>query len=296
MHFSASAGKRRPVSWYFLILGVSVMFSLLLGACGSTGSTGGSNSQAGTPKVSIAPPNNLMNAGVLSVGSELTYPPKEFTDTATGKATGFDIELITEMAKRMGLQTNIVSTRFDTIIDDLNNKRFDVVISGMHITPQREQKADFVEYARSGESLLVAKGNPEQLSTYDQLCGKKVGVQGGSLQQDRLNEASKKCTQAGKQPIQLTVLASQAEVVGLLVNKRVDATLQVSAISSYYLKQNPGTLDVGKTVMNTSVEGIAIRKGDTAMKTAVQKAFDEVKADGTYKKLLDKWGLDDESL
>lgn len=290
MHVATFLARRRP--WYTLLFSVGLVLTLLLTACG--GSTA-APSVSGT-KASITPPNNLMVPGTLSVGSELTYPPKEFVDTTTGQPTGFDIDLITAMADRMGLKTSIVSTRFDTIIDDLNNKRFDIVISGMHVTPARLQKADFVEYVRSGESLLVSKGNPENIKTYSDLCGKKVGVQGGTIQQDHLKATSTECTKNGKAPVQVTVLTSQNEVVNLLVNKRVDATLQVDAVSSYYLKQNPGTLDASSTIVNASPEGIAIRKGDATMKTAIQKALASVKADGTYKKLLDKWGLANEAI
>jgi polar amino acid transport system substrate-binding protein len=286
MHLSFFLSRKRS---YVML--ASMLLMLLLTACGNT------NTQpASPPKASVAAPNDLMVPGALSVGSELTYPPKEFVDTATGKPTGFDIDLITAMADRMGLKTNIVSTRFDTIIDDLNNKRFDVIISGMHVTPAREQKVDFIKYVRSGESLLVSKGNPENIKAYTDLCGKKVGVQGGTIQQDHLNATSTQCTKSGKAPIGITVLTSQNEVINLLVNKRVDATLQVDAVSSYYLKQNSGTLEVAGEIVNADPEGIAVRKGDTSMNMAIQKALAAVKADGTYKKLLDKWGLSNEAI
>src|SRR5262245_12625627 len=129
MHLSTSLSRRR--SWYVPLVGMLLALTLLLTACGGESA----QSTSSTKKASVTPPNNLMVPGTLSVGSELTYPPKEFVDTASGDPTGFDIDLITAMADRMGLKTNIVSTRFDTIIDDLNNKRFDVVISGMHVTP-----------------------------------------------------------------------------------------------------------------------------------------------------------------
>src|SRR5207248_10687836 len=118
-------GKRKSLR--ILLVALFVVFSLLLAACGSSGGTGSASTP--TAKPSIAPPTDLITPGTLTVGSDTTYPPQEFVDTATGKPTGFDIDLITEMAKRMGLQAKIVKANFDTIIDDLNAKRYDVVIS-----------------------------------------------------------------------------------------------------------------------------------------------------------------------
>ena len=99
--------------------------------------------------------------GTLTVGSDTTYPPQEYIDTATNKATGFDVDLITAIAQRMGLKANVVTTKFPTIIDDLGNKRFDVVISALTINAARQQKVDFVPYFNAGESLLVQNGNPK---------------------------------------------------------------------------------------------------------------------------------------
>ena len=92
-------------------------------------------SPTATVKASIAAPTNLITAGTLTVGSDTTYPPQEFLDTDDAiQYTGFDVDLITEMAARMGLKANIVKTDFTTIIDNLVNKRFDVVISAVTIS------------------------------------------------------------------------------------------------------------------------------------------------------------------
>ncbi|QBD78622.1 ABC transporter substrate-binding protein [Ktedonosporobacter rubrisoli] len=317
MLHSNCGSQKRLFSRSSLIVGLLVILTMVLAACGgsSTASnptsgngTGTSNNTNGasvanpvkdftpTGKADIMAPNNLLTPGVLNVGTETTYPPKEFIDTASGKPTGFDLELIAAMANRMGLKTNVVSTRFDTIIDDLNNKRFDVAMAGIHITPERAQKVDFVPYSRSGDAFLVQKGNPKKVSSYDNLCGKHIGVQGGTLQQSRLEDASKACTSKGQPAIQLTELTNQNEVIQQLINQRVDATDQTSAVAAYYIQQNPNMLEIGGTIQNLSLEGIAVRKGDTQMKDALQKAFEEVKADGTYQKLLDKWGLSKEAL
>jgi polar amino acid transport system substrate-binding protein len=291
LSFSSRAPHRRaPLS--ALILGVLVALSLLVAACGSSGGTTTTGSGATpTAKPSIAAPTDLITPGVLTVGSDTTYPPQEFQDPTTGKYVGFDIDLITAMAQKMGLQAKIVKANFDTIIDDLTAKRYDVVISAITINPQREQKVDFVPYFSAGESLLVQKGNPEHLTSVKDLCGKKVGVQTGTVEQDDLTAASKACQASGKPAINMTVLTDQTDVIQLLANGRVDATYQDSPVTDYYIKQNPGQFDIGGSIVNAAPEGIAVRKGDTSMFNAIQAAFKAVKADGTYDQLFSKWQL-----
>ena len=286
MMISSLRKRGRRTSAGLLVVGVLTVLSLLLAACG--GSSGGGGT---TPK---GP--DLLTSGVLTVGSDTTYPPQEYIDNTTHQAAGFDIDLITAVAQQMGLKAKIVTISFDTIFDALSAKRFDIVMSAVSVTDERKKKFDFVPYFNAGESLLVQKGNPLNLKTVDDLCGKKVGVQNGTIEQDDLNAASKKCTSAGKPAIQMTVLTDQTEVINLLANKRVVATYQDSPVTDYYIKLNPGRFDVGGSVVNAGLEGIVIRKGDTSMFNAVQTAFNKVKSDGTYHQLILKWGLTNEEI
>jgi len=288
-YFSRWSRKRVPFTMLFA--SVMVGLSLLFAACGSGGSTSTTTANPTAPaKPSIAAPTDLVTAGTLTVGSDTTYPPQEFVDTASGKAIGFDIDLITAMGQRMGLKVDVKKANFNTIIDDLSAHRYDVAISAITINDQRKQKADFVPYFSAGESLLVAKGNPEKLTSVKQLCGKNVGVQDGTVELDDLNAANKDCKAAGK-PINLTVLKDQTDVIQLLVNHRVVATYQDSPVTDYYIKLNPGQLEIGGSVVNAAPEGIAVRKGDSSMLTAMQNAFKALKSDGTYDSIFSKWQL-----
>jgi len=225
----------------------------------------------------------------LTVGSDTTYPPQEFIDTATGKATGFDVDLITAMAQRMGLTADVKTAAYTTIVDDLRAKRYDVVISAQTITPDRKKQVDFVPYFNAGQSLLVPKGNPKNLKAVTDLCGKNVGVQDGTTELDTLSAVNK--AECKSDPVKLTVLGAQTDVIQLLVNNRVDATFQDSPVTDYYLQQHAGSFDVGGSIINAAPEGISIRKGDTSMFNAVQAAFNAVKSDGTYANLFTKWKL-----
>jgi polar amino acid transport system substrate-binding protein len=211
-------------------------------------------------------------------------------------AAGFDIDLITAVAARMGLQTKVVTTSFDTIINSLVAKRFDVVMSAVSVTPDRQKKVDFVPYFNAGESLLVPIGNPKNIKSPDDLCGDPVGVQNGTIEQADLQTASNNCKKAGKPAIMITALTNQTDVIQLLATNRVVATYQDSPVTDYYIKLHPGQFAVGGSVIGAGPEGIVIRKGDTSMLNAVQTAFNQLKASGTYHNLILKWGLTDEEL
>src|SRR5713226_616752 len=196
-------GQRTPLA--LVVVGIMVVLCLLLAACGNSTTTGSSPTpNPATP--TVAAPNDLIAPGVLTVGSDTTFPPQESIDPTTNKATGFDVDLITALAQRMGLKANVVTTKFDTIIDDLSNKRFDVVISAVTINSDRQKKADFVPYFNAGESLLVQSGNPKNIKSVADLCGQPVGVQTGTVEQTDLQTGSDACKKAGKPVIKLTIL------------------------------------------------------------------------------------------
>ncbi len=285
--------KAQRIPRPMLFLGACMVFLLLaLAACGNGSTNTGTVPTPNSSLPTVTAPTDLVTPGTLTVGSDTTYPPQEFIDTATGKATGFDVDLITAIGERMGLKVNVVTTGFDTILDSLSAKRFDVVISAVTINPDRQKKVDFVPYFNAGESLLVQKGNPKNLTKIDDACGLKIGVQDGTVEQTDAQTASTNCTKAGKPAITLTVLKNETDVVQLLATKRVDATYQDSPVTDYYILQNPGQFQVGGSVVNAAPEGIAVRKGDSSMLTAVQTAFNQLKTAGTYDALFKKWGLD----
>lgn len=297
LFLSPRKGERR-ISLGIILVCVFVVMAMLLAACGNTTGGGGTTPvpTANPQTPTVTPPNDLLTPGTLTVGSDTTYPPQEYIDTATNKPAGFDVDLITAVAARMGLKTNVVTANFATIITSLQVKRFDVVMSAVSVTPDRQKQVDFVPYFNAGESLLVQAGNPKNIKQLSDLCGQNVGVQNGTIEQTDLQTASTACTKAGKPAINLTILANQTDVIQLLATNRVVATYQDSPVTDYYIKLHPGQFTVGGSVINAGLEGIVIRKGDTSMFNAVQTAFNQLKADGTYHTLIQKWNLGDEAI
>jgi polar amino acid transport system substrate-binding protein len=121
-------------------------------------------------------------------------------------------------------------------------------------------------------------------------------VQNGTVEQTDLSTANDACKKAGKAAINVTALTNQTDVIQLLAIGRVIATYQDSPVTDYYNKLHPGQFTVGGSVVNAAPEGIVVRKGDSSMFNAVQTVFNQLKANGTYTSLIQKWGLTNEAI
>ncbi len=131
-----------------------------------------------------------LKEGVLTVGSDVAFPPFESKDEKTQEIVGFDVDLATEVAKRMGLQVEFVPANFDSIIPALKAGKFDCVISAMTITEEREKQVDFSDpYIDSNQSLAVKKGST--IKSSKDLKDKIVGVQRGTTGELKAKELQK---------------------------------------------------------------------------------------------------------
>lgn len=272
----------------FTLLGMLLLLSLMFTACGgATSATTGSSSQ----KATVPAPKSILIQGVLTIGTNADYPPMESLDPTTNQLTGFDMDLITALAQRIGLQPRIMNTGFDTLIPSLQAKRYDVVMATAAITANRQKRVDLLPYFNAGKAILVQKGNPAHVKSLVDLCGKTVVVENGTIEQIDLQNAVNTCKQAKKPAINTTILQSQNDVVQALATGRVVAAYQDEIVTDYYLKQNAGRFDIGGLVGPSSAEGIAVYKGNTDLENALKAALAQVKQGGTYDKLRQKWGL-----
>ncbi len=273
--------------WRLSALAVLVV---ALTACGGGTSTGASPSA--TPSASpqgIKTPTNLVTAGTLTFLSDTTYPPQESIDTATNKAVGFDVDIANAVAAKMGLTATVRTADFSTIIDGLLAKKGDAIISAMSITPERSKKVAFVGYFSAGQSILVRKGNPENITKLADLCGKKVAVQVTTTEQDTLTAENSADCKSNKITIQ--TFPADTDAVQKLKIGAVDAAMDDSPVAAYYVSQDPNSFDLGGTPVQSAPEGIAIDPNNKEVLQAVQQAMLAIFTDGTYHKLLVKWNL-----
>ncbi|RSX58786.1 ABC transporter substrate-binding protein [Bifidobacterium samirii] len=279
--------------------------AMLLGAsaCGTTDATvdddgNATNATVGYDVSSVAKddaiaalvPEDVAKSGKLSVGMELSYAPAEFLAEDGKTPVGYDVDIATALGKVMGLETEIVSSSFDSIVASVGAK-YDLGITAMTINEERMKSVDFVSYYKAGFSWIVRKGNPNGVDTSN-LCGLKIAVQTGTVQEEEANAAAAKCKADGKDAIEVMSLKQQTEAATSVVTGKADVFYADSPVGGYAISQTGGELESLGDVEGVAKQGVAIAKGDEAMDHAVQQAMQKLMDDGTYMKILKHWGTE----
>ena len=218
----------------------------------------------------------------LVVGTDPTYEPNEFKEG--GKIVGFDVDLGSAIAKKLGLTAEFQESKFDAILPALGT-RYEVGMSSFTDNPEREKVVDFVTYFNAGTQWASKD------SSFDpnNACGKKVAVQTGTVQDtDDLPVRQKKC--AGN-AIQIQRYDDQAEATNAVVLGKADAVLADSPVMAGAVKKVGGDLKLVGEIYDAAPYGIAIPKNAGTTKDAILGAVKALMADGTYKAILDKWGV-----
>ena len=229
------------------------------------------------------------SGGKLVWCSDITYPPEEFYKGT--KPIGSDIDIGTEISKRLGLKAVFQNTGFDGIIPALLAKKCDAIISGMNDTAERRKQVAFVDYLSVGQSLMVKKGNPKHIAKLSDLSGRSVSVEVGTTNRDFLAAESKKLAKAGKKAITIVTFPKDTDAAAALKAGKVDAYFGDSPVVAYYIAKDASFAFGGQPV-NPIPVGIAIRKGDPLV-AKVKKAVNGMYADGTMKRILAKWKMGD---
>ena len=234
---------------------------------------------------------STLTEGKITVGMEITYPPFESYDG--DKVVGFDPELTALLANKMGIEHGFRDNKFTGLILGLSANKFDVVISGMYVIPDRLKKADAIPYARTGASIMVRKGSGSELQTKEDLCGVKVGLQQGTTWVKTLHELSESyCVSNGLEPIKVQEFPSAPEVTQAMMSKNVDAQLELAGAAQLLVERTKGRVAISsKTLLFPQTLGIYLKKGNVELKAQLEKAMDEIKADGSYMDLITRYEL-----
>lgn len=263
----------RRMLWVFLAL------ALVVSACGDDDATTTTTSATTT----IADAGLTQKPGVLTVGSDVPYPPFEDFDAA-GNVIGFDADLIEEIARRLGLTVEWIDTDFDTIFTQLATGRFDVVASATTITPERAQQVDFTDpYYNSQQAFTVNTNLTPGLVTTDALvAGDSVAVQTGTTGSDWAtdNLAPRGIDVREFQVVGDMYNAAEAGQVKGVINDEPSAVDEVG---------NRDGLRIVQVIDTNEKYGFGVDPERSALLAAMNAAFADMLADGTYQTIYDTW-------
>lgn len=217
---------------------------------------------------------------VLRVGVNAAFPPFEYVDEVTGEILGFDMALIREIAARLGMEVEIINTAWEGIIPGLLAGHYDVIISAMTITNERARAVDFSDpYFATGQ-VIVVRMDDDRISEPADLAGKVVAVQIGTTG----HFAAESIAGAIVEHYPLTPEALLALKLG-----RADAAVVDELVALEEVRANPGQVKVVGTPFTIEYYGIAMRKGNPELLRAINLALAQMKADGTYDEIYDRW-------
>ncbi len=280
------------------LLGLVMALAMVAAGCGDDGGdTGGGTTEttAAAPAVDEAlaakVPEAIKSDGKVLIGTDASYAPNEFLDTDGKTVIGFDVDLFNAVAAKLGLQTEWQSATFDAIIPGVQSGKYEMGISSFTINDERKQQVNMVSYFSAGTQWATKKGNPTGIQP-DDACGKKVAVQTNTVQDtEDLPKRQEACQSAGKPEITVERYQRQDQATAAVVSGKDDAMLADSPVSAYAVEQTNGQLELLGDIYDAAPYGYVIEKDQTEFAQAVADAVAALVSDGTYKTVLEKWGV-----
>lgn len=221
----------------------------------------------------------IKTAGVLRIGTEGTYAPFTYHDES-GKLVGFDVEIGEAIAGKLGVKPEFIEGKWDGLIAGLDANRYDTVINQVGITDKRKEKYDFSKPYIVSKAVLIARSDDESIKGFDDLKGKKSA-------QSLTSNFGALATAAGAE---LVGTDGFDQSIQLVLTKRADATINDSLSFLDFKKHKPdAAVKIVAQKEDADASGIIVRKGQAELVAAIDKALDDIKADGTYQKIADKY-------
>ncbi len=263
------------------------MLLVALTGCGSDDKTPNTPGTSAAPLASLLP-QAVRDKGTLIVGSDVAYAPVEFFDTDGKTVIGIDPDIAKALGKQLGVTLKFQNGTFDGLITSLRSKRIDLIMSAMSDNKKRQAEIDFVDYFTAGTSILVKKGNPENITTLDDFCGKTIALQRGTTQDDVAKAQQTECAKSNK-PLKVLTFDRDTEALLQVKQNRAVADMNDFPVAAYTVKQAPGDYEVVGEQIEAGPYGIGVRKEDTALRDALKAALQAIIDNGEYGRILASW-------
>ena len=213
--------------------------------------------------------------GTLTVGTNAEFPP--FESMESGKVVGIDIDIMQAVANKLNMKCNVVNMKFESLPNALANGQIDCIAAGYSKTPDREESMDFTSsYYTNSQAIIVKKDST--VKTINDIKNKKIGVQAGTTGDGDAKNITKNVVR----------LDSGALAVQDLKAGKIDAVIIDEQTATEYVDQN-SDLKMIKDQFDKEAYCIAVKKGNTALQQKIDNALKEIKSDGTFQKIVDKY-------
>ncbi|MET3697760.1 amino acid ABC transporter substrate-binding protein (PAAT family) [Bacillus oleivorans] len=255
--------------FYLSIVGLLLL--VVVTACGSGEATSGNGEKSALERV--------LESEVLRVGFEGTYRPFNYLGD-DNEYTGFDVDIANELAKRLGVKTEFVATKWDSLIGGLKADKFDIIIAQMTVTEERKKSVDFTDpYVVTG-SVLITREDTNDISVLEDIKGKKVGVGGGTT----FEEVARSVEGAN-----VNLYQSLNDYLQDLINGRLDVIINDQLLMSHNIKEENLPVKIVSDILNKDEIGMAVKKGNEDFVQKINEELKKMKEDGTYTEIYKKW-------
>jgi len=272
-----------------------LVVALLATGCGNA-STGGATTKADSTvqvdrQLHDRLPAAIRQSGVIRLATDPSYAPMESYARDGRTIVGFEPDLAAALASVLGVRSEMVAADFGAALDGARSGTYDGVLSAMTDTAEREKKADFVNYFAAGTSIVVQRGNPHGIADLKDLCGQVVAVETATVQVDLLRRAQSRCR---TRRIDVHTYKTNADALLQLRTGRAVAVLNDTPPAAHLItdQQTKANYQLASNVQyEPGLYGIAVAKGNTALRNALRDALERLIRSGTYAELLQRWGL-----
>ncbi|MFD7894581.1 ABC transporter substrate-binding protein [Streptomyces sp. NPDC059743] len=242
-------------------------------------------------------PENVRAQGTFRIASAVGAPPSAyFPDASSHQLAGLDIDIADAVGRLLGLRPERQDASFEAILPALTSGKYDVGTGNFGVTDERLKTIDFVTYINDGQGFAVRKDDNSlnKVTSLDQLCGKTIGTGAGTTFEATLNSRKSVCADAGKKPYTVRVFSENGAVLTSLQQGRIDVVMStINGLRHQASQPAAGVRFLGE--FHRLDVGFAFDKGSPLLK-AFQGAVNELIDDGTYARILKKWGTEDSAI
>ncbi|WP_245703686.1 ABC transporter substrate-binding protein [Streptomyces lushanensis] len=293
------------------VLVAAALLLPVLAGCGTDTSSGSRTAGAASPapsddvtgsltknaELAKLLPENVRARGTFRIASAVSAPPTAyFPDASSGRPAGLDIDIADAVGRLLGLRPERQNASFEAILPALGSGKYDVGTGNFGVTDERRKTIDFVTYINDGQGFAVRKDDTSlnKVTALDELCGRTIGTGAGTTFEATLNAQKGVCADAGKKPYTVRVFSENGAVLTSLQQGRIDVVMSTINGLRYQASQPAAGVRFLGEFHRLDV-GFAFDKGSPLLK-AFQGAVNELIDDGTYARILKKWGTEDSAI